>query len=515
MKKYLLFCIISCLLLAGCNKASNLTPAEVETWESVTDVQEKETTTEPEKPISEYKDNTAKVSDTFVPEGVDTVLNGNLFHPEWVEIYSDLSELCGYAGKKSNVSIVMGEVTKDIAYVGQYEEYSENHLGDSYGSTVYTFAVKEVLYGEDVEPESLITVFEPMNGYMKHKDKEGVYYYTAVYGNIAVEQGDKYVMFLQKGTKQDEEYYGIEGDVYYPVGWYMGKYTCCDDGMYRRYSPASVDGLYHGEGEKIVFEEPMDIETIESFVAEYLKSDNSGISSREDRLSEQEETILYSQKIDLDENGTMEEIQVVALGKADAGKPETVEQLIEDGGLIKFYVLDENGNVYKSYGNDSEKTLYKEMYGNLQIFLTRDEDGNEVILVTEIMENRWMGCYEFNIYDVWQSRGSQEVTYGNYYTKSVSERTENDRWYSNYVSFTKMKKNPLDTMENARTSVVPEFKDYLEPWMEDAVLLVSVDALHDPVVMYSTKENQIPAGEYFDEVWNRKETFVEGEGFHK
>lgn len=504
--------MLGVLLLTGCKENEQSSEVSV-------DVVNQETTSsfenETVKPISEYQDDTAKVSNTFVPEGDYEVKNGNFFLPEWSRYYSELSDLCSYAATMGNVDIVVGEVTKDIAYVGQYEEYSENSSGDMSGSTVYTFAVTDVLYGQDIEPESKITVFEPMNGYMKHKDKEGVYYYTALYGNAMVQQGDQYVMFLQKGEEMTAAHYGIEGDFYTPVGCHMGKYLCCDDGMYRRCSLATVDGLYHSEGEKMLFEEPMEYGTLKAKITDYLKGSPDNIVSKESNVDTKEKTVLFSQKIDLNEDGTMEELRVTALGKVDADNPQTVEQLIEEGGLIKFCVLDENGNVYKSYGNESEMTLYKEMYGNLQIFLTKDDDGNEVILVTKIQENRWMGYYEFNIYDVWQTRGAQEVSYSNYYTKSISQRTEEDKWYYDAVAFTKMKRNPLDTMEDTRTAVIPKYKHYLEPWIQDAVLLAAVDFCHDPIVLYSTKDHQIPATEYFEEVWNREETFVDGDRYYK
>lgn len=505
MKKYLIW-MLCCFLLVGCKQVHEQetmteTVTEIETTTEVV----KEPPTIPEKPVSAYVDNTAKITGTFVPENVKEVQSGTFFTADWSEWYTDLNDLCEYVYLHEGRSIVVGEVVGDISYVGTYEPYSANRTGPLYGSTLYTFAVKEVLYGDEIEPESKITVFEPMNGYMNHRDEEGVYFYTGFYGNVAVQEGDKYVLFLNKGNPEDNNPFEVEGDFYWSFNCNMSKYICCDDGLYRRYS-GIVDGLTHKLGLKSVYEAPMELATLKARIEDYFNHEGQERATSLD-WGRDDETILYSLPIDLDENGTMEEIRVTALGEVNPNDAASVTKFVEDGGIIKFYLMDEKGNPYEGY--DSERLLYKDMYGNLQIFLTKDSDGNEMILITQLMENRWLGYYEFNLYDVYRYQENLDLEFQQYHIK------DDNRCYWKSVSFTKMKKNPLDTMEDARTVIVPEFRECLEPWITDAVLIVAMDQFADPVVMYSTKENQISANEYFEQVWNREETFVDGEKYCK
>lgn len=56
--------------------------------------------------------------------------------------------------------------------------------------------------------------------------------------------------------------------------------------------------------------------------------------------------------------------------------------------------------------------------------------------------------------------------------------------------------------EAHREDAVPEFKEKIEPWLENASIIVSLDI--DSEVLVSTEKEEVPATVYFEGIWARE-----------
>lgn len=296
-------------------------------------------------------------------------------------------------------------------------------------------------------------------------------------GEPAVKVGDKYVLFIEGKEKKDY----TEGEIYYSSSSFMFKYIICDDGRYRRYSTL-VDPLdYVDEAGRNVPEEPMTIDEIKEKIAvqfgygqvkEAVK-DSSTLSDK----YEKGETLIQATKIDLYNDGADEIIEIVTDKKIDVNK-ESVEDYLEDGGVLWFQIRNLDGTLLE----ETKSMLYSEPYGNGQYYLI-EREGKQFILYTKTSENYWMGMISYELRELKDSRFSA-VSY-------------------NSVTYSKMIRNPLDDKDTLRENAVLTIKDELNELLEDATIIVAVDSLHEPAVLYSTDDEIISANEYFHEVWER------------
>lgn len=184
-----------------------------------------------------YKDCTAQIKNPITVPTDACVDRGTLFDwsiYEYDTYYRNISEL-----ETDTDNIVAGEVV-DIRYIVENGE----------PLTCYSFAVSDVMKGEDVKPQTIVTIVE-RQGYMDYDSLgRNHQYYSVIYPdkdeawmqkNIfevvlrfeapLVKVGHKYVLFLEKPTESDL----AEGSYFFLEKDYMGKYILNNDGKYRRF----------------------------------------------------------------------------------------------------------------------------------------------------------------------------------------------------------------------------------------------------------------------------------------
>ncbi|MCM1468587.1 MAG: hypothetical protein NC086_10615, partial [Alistipes sp.] len=195
--------------------------------------------------VEDYTDLTASLRDIFQIEDQNEIFAS----PAAVYDFSDdFKYNFGELYQDVNVkNIVVGEVL-DIAY---YD------LGE-FPRTYYSFAVSDVLKGDDVSRHSIITVAET-KGYRRLSRADEIYgqYGFTKYGDYSEEErekkyeifafyvdepqvniGDRYVICLS--GKNSEAEYVEEGCYYYLINDYMGKYYENENGMYERFIPEAI-----------------------------------------------------------------------------------------------------------------------------------------------------------------------------------------------------------------------------------------------------------------------------------
>ena len=88
------------------------------------------------------------------------------------------------------------------------------------------------------------------------------------------------------------------------------------------------------------------------------------------------------------------------------------------------------------------------------------------------------GWYEYGVYDL----SNTDVVVDEYQVEFVA------------------RENVLST-EVSREEVVPEFRQRIESWLNDAILLVAIDYTYN----VTTDGNVLNPEVYYDEVWGRKD----------
>lgn len=444
-------------------------------------------TTQAKKPISEYKDCREVVPDTYVPEGDYEIKEHSIYgcFGDWED---NVEELCAGFVAHKNKLIIAGEVTGDICYSGSWSDTEPSH---PYGFTYYTFAVTEVFYGELAEAETLITVKEEQ-GYVKSPDREDLYGYSHYSGNPAVQAGDKYVLFLD----MPEEAPDGEGYIYSGVNFF-NKYFMCEDGLYRRYEPELNFFAYEDKATgKWVSAEELTYDEMKDAIINGLNHIEGPVT---ELVKDEWETLIRAVPVDLEGDGAKEHLEIVAKGIIDMNDTEAVRKFVEDGGTILVRLRQDDGELLD----------YSVMYlnamdsGNGQFFLVNC-DGKERILHTETYEDRWSGSMGAEIMTIYATRGNDFKMFA---------RDNNYELYADY--FIKMKRNPTDMAEEARSAKADGYKAFLEPYLKDAQLLIAVDGNWESLVKYSTEENVLDGSAYFDEYWQREETFVDDGRYYK
>lgn len=274
-KKVLLLFII-CILLVSCQK-NNVSDDNVAISQSATEYVEENTAAELEtieaelvttarKDISEYEDCTV-----VIPGGTfkEIAENANLI-PDMITAcfgysYDTIEELYGHSQYAVRGKIV------DLTYVEDKQ----------FGVTAYSFAVKEVLSGEGIEPETIVSLIDNQgyvrlttyrkvmgeNLYSQYSGEEADRtYLVRTSGEPLVEIGEEYVLFLfgERSIWGGEE---LEGNFYEIVSPFVGKFKLNEDGLYERSIPEYERHLYK-------LNKPLSLEEIKEQIAEAEKSGN-------------------------------------------------------------------------------------------------------------------------------------------------------------------------------------------------------------------------------------------------
>lgn len=237
------FIVLWVIILSGCSKVEEVeiqsSAVQVNTeYGSVEEQTIQNVETESVKPVSEYKDCRAVINPEYVLElAEDGVIvpkvKGTSLAPiiEW-EPPANVMEMSVVSSH-----VVVGEVI-DLTYSDSVITESGNKA-----TTIYSFAVSEVLKGEEIDAETIITVVE-FQGYIRRSvkryshDSDAVYavsdgkvYYIETFADEPlIEVGDKYVLFIEP---YECDY--LDGKAYRNNLMFMGKYTCDEDGLYQKY----------------------------------------------------------------------------------------------------------------------------------------------------------------------------------------------------------------------------------------------------------------------------------------
>lgn len=228
-----------------------------------------------QKKPSEYIDQRAKIRGSFeMPEDAVTIYIG----PMTAEVAQWDSPVTVTEMAKLVTNVVVGEVL-DITYCDT----------DGTAYTFYSFAVEDVLKGDEIEIESIITVLE-YQGYkrMTTLDALGTGYACEEYENYKgdrskaftihnyaneplVQVGDKYILFLSSKNHAFPLDF-VEGDFFRNELMFSGKYTMNEDGLYAKFIP------YHEEmrhkrvdettGEVVLIEQPMTLEEMKTLIVQ-------------------------------------------------------------------------------------------------------------------------------------------------------------------------------------------------------------------------------------------------------
>lgn len=190
-------------------------------------------------PYSEYADCRANMKPEYVLNVDET---GYFIRKDYG--YCDI-ELHGYippANVKEmtdwTTNVVIGEVL-DITYSDSVSTGGYNNSA----ITTYSFAVQDVLKGDEIEPETIITVME-IQGYIRRSVKkysddakieyplsdDKVYYVERYATQPLVEKGEQMVLFLEP---YECDY--MDGRLYTNVLLYSGKYIRNKSGLYETY----------------------------------------------------------------------------------------------------------------------------------------------------------------------------------------------------------------------------------------------------------------------------------------
>lgn len=262
MQKNLIVILLMSLMMAGCKRdmTSDMLYGTEETSTEI--IAEIETQMEKKKDISEYEDCTATIKNSF-----EVTENANLI-PAWRTgcfsgSYDTVGDLC-----KGNENVVVGKII-DLTYIDP----------NGSGLTFYSFAVTEVLNGEEVKEETIITVYD-CQGYCRLKTHTDIYgmngyedyepelfdstYLVTTFTEPLVQIGEEYVLFLGK-QKHGWEEMGVEGDYYRVAAPYIGKYKLNEDGLYERY--LSVEDLIY------IPNEPLSLDEIKRQINDAVEAD--------------------------------------------------------------------------------------------------------------------------------------------------------------------------------------------------------------------------------------------------
>lgn len=255
MYRYAVFVILISIMLSACQKEQQ----QETTLDTVAETTSAIAETSVQKDISAYEDRTALIPDSTKDLIANPIFVFSLI-PDADSRMVTIDELY-----RSSVSVVRGTIT--------------DHTYQSGGTIFYSFGVSEVLYGEQIEPETIITVcceqgITPLTVYKENypysypqftKEEADRTYVMQSCGEPYAEIGEEYILFLSDGhyfTAND-----ITGNWYYTTYGYAGKFKLNEDGLYERTLPEFLtEVIYKHETIKADFE-PLGLEELKELTA--------------------------------------------------------------------------------------------------------------------------------------------------------------------------------------------------------------------------------------------------------
>ncbi len=239
MYKYAVFAIIISMMLSACQTS----PPQETTLDTIAETTTAAPETAAPKDISAYEDRTAAIPDSTKHLVENPIFVFSLIPDADNRIGVSVDELY-----RTSVSVVRGTFT--------------DHTYQAGGMIYYSFGVSEVLWGEQIEPETIVTVYceqgiTPLKLYQNtHPDSYSQFtkeeadrtYVIESSGEPFAEIGEEYILFLSDGHNLSSN--NIIGDWYYVTSGYAGKYKRNEDGLYERTVPEFLAELTVSESVK-------------------------------------------------------------------------------------------------------------------------------------------------------------------------------------------------------------------------------------------------------------------------
>lgn len=256
MYKHIVLVILICITLSACQKEQQTetisgTIAETPSATAETTVK---------KDISAYEDRTAVNPDSTKILVENPIFVFSLIPDTDNRIGVSVDELY-----RNSVSVVRGTIT--------------DHTYQSGGMIYYSFGVSEVLWGEQIEPETIITVYfeqgiTPLTLYKENhpysypqftNEEADRAYVIESSGEPFAEIGEEYVFFLSEGSPSED----ITGNYYSVTSGYGGKFKLNRDGLYERAVPELLKGLLSQ------FTNPLSLEELKEQIGNSEKKESS------------------------------------------------------------------------------------------------------------------------------------------------------------------------------------------------------------------------------------------------
>lgn len=357
MYKHVVFVILICIMLSACQKEQQTETIS----DTVTETPSATAETTVKKDISAYEDRTAVIPDSTKVLVENPIFVFSLIPDTDNRIGVSVDELY-----RNSVSVVRGTIT--------------DHTYQSGGMIYYSFGVSEVLWGEQIEPETIITVYfeqgiTPLTLYKENhpysypqftNEEADRTYVIESSGEPFAEISEEYILFLSDGHSFSSN--NITGNWYYVTSGYAGKFKRNKDGLYERTIPEFLTELNVSETVKVILDplEPDELkERPVEFTTETKAATTNNIGSYEDNTAK----IPNSFHVNM-ENA----ILVPSILTDDPGNPEAyVYDTIDDLYRHSDHIV--RGNIidltYQSDGHYKRTTYYSvavsEVLGGEQI----------------------------------------------------------------------------------------------------------------------------------------------------
>lgn len=348
MYKYAIFAILISITLCACQKNQQQDISLTTTAEPTSAMTE----TAAPKEISAYEDRTAAIPDSTKRLVENPIFVFSLIPDADSRLGVSLEELY-----QNSVSVVRGTIT--------------DHTYQSGGMIYDSFAVSEVLYGEQIEPETIITVYceqgiTPLTLYQENhpgsypqftKEEADRTYVIQSSGEPFSETGEEYILFLSDGHYFTTS--SITGDWYYVTSGYAGKYKRNEDGLYERTIPEFLTELNGSESVNANLE-PLTLEELK----EYLVQNTAETAAKQTRQNPISETGLNS-ITDTNAAGSYEDNTA---NIADAFQVDTKNAifipaiLTDDPQNPKAYIYDTIDDLYRQSDHVVRGTLIDHTY---------------------------------------------------------------------------------------------------------------------------------------------------------
>lgn len=203
--------------------------------------------------------------------------------------------------------------------------------------------------------------------------------------------------------------------------------------------------------------------------------------SSEFPIEGQKEVIVYETTADITHDNVEDLVQLVIYTDDDE---LTTTQLLESNNSVSYVKVFRGitESSYEDYPRFISRSYSAAHAGNGTICVTK-KDGQDYLLLSTIYEIQGFATYDYAAIYVDDEKGI--VVEDSFGVEFAVDEGQNEIYEG----------------ELHRADVVPEFQAKIEPWLEKAVMLVSLNV--DSELYFSSPEQECSATEFFDTVWER------------